>query len=546
VSLRDYQQAAIDALERDWSTGLLRLGISLPTGTGKTHVMAELADQHASTNHYSVENTRGDAGRVLILVHRDTLVEQTERKMREHASPGVTVGVVKAERDVVGAHIIVASVHTLRSEKRLARIPHPDLIIVDEAHVSMSPTYARVFARFPNARVAGFSATWVRSDSAKLGDFYQKISFQRSIRWAIKNSHLVLPRGVAVGMPENLQQNLAGLRTTRGGDYKDTDLEELVSVNEVRENVTRGYLEHAAGRSAVLFAPTVAAAEYFRQGLNAAGIAAAGIYNTTGPRDRRRTFSAYRARQIMVLTTCTALAEGWDAPWCSAALMVRPTKHIGLYVQQVGRVLRPWPGKSDAVVLDLVGTLGGMSLSLEAVLRQTEERDDDEDEREERDPLDPGPDEEKLFKVGVGSKPVDLFAGTDARWLVTEHGVPFIATSTHYYFVCQPPDCDTWNVGTCAIDTSMRNGRIQNGRWLRQGITSGEAIEFASVVAVDDDPQLARADAPWRSKGKPSQSQIYRARSIGCVLSEQDNRGAVADKLTVRQASIVLAPVGAR
>lgn len=546
MGLRDYQQAAIDALERDWSTGLLRLGVSLPTGTGKTHVMAELANQSANTPREAVFLHKPQ-GRVLTLVHRDTLVDQTERKMREHASPGVTVGVVKAERDVVSANIIVASVHTLRNEKRLARIPTPDLIIVDEAHVSMSPTYAKIFERFPHVRVAGFSATWVRSDKAKLGDFWQKISFQRSIRWAIRENHLVMPRGIAVGVPDSVAAGLADLRPKHGGDFRDEDVADLVSVEEVRANVVRGFTEHAIDRASVLFAPTVAAAEYFRHGLMSAGITAVGVYNTTSSRDRRRIFADYRARRLSVLTTCTALAEGWDAPWCSAALMLRPTKHVGLYVQQVGRVLRPWPGKRDALVLDFVGGLGGMSLSLEAVLKQTVEGEDLEEVDEEgREELEPGGDDgEKLYAVGKGTRPVDLFAGTDARWLVTEHGVPFVATATHYYFVCDTPD-GSWNVGMCRVDASLRDGKIRGGRWVREGLDSGEAIELASVVAVDDDPQLARADAPWRSRSKPSQEQLYRARSIGCVLSESDTRGDVADKLTIRQASIILAPVGVR
>jgi superfamily II DNA or RNA helicase len=530
MSLRDYQEQAIEALERDWSTGLLRLGISLPTGTGKTHVMAELANRYADSTHRL-------NGRVLVLLHRDTLVEQTERKMREHASPGVTVGVVKADRDVVNAHITVASVHTLRSEKRLHRIAFPELIITDEAHVSMSPTYARIFERFASSRVAGFSATWVRSDKAKLGDFWEKISFQRSIRWAIREGHLVMPRGIAVGVPESVASGLADLRPKRGGDYRDEEVADLVTVEAVRENVVRGFIEHAKDRSSVLFAPTVAAAEYFRQGLADAGIATAGVYAGTSPRDRRQIFSDYRARRISILTTCTALAEGWDAPWCSAALMLRPTKHVGLYVQQVGRVLRPWPGKSDALVLDFVGGLGGMSLSLEAVLKQTESEELEQitEGREELEPA--GDDGEQLYAVGKGTRPVDLFAGTEARWMVTEHGVPFVATSTHYYFVTEVDGA--WNVGTC------RHGQLKGGRWLKKGLTSGEAIEFAAVVAVDDDPDIAKTDSAWRRR-QITDSQIYRARSIGAVLSEGDRRGDAADKLTMRHASITLAPIGMR
>lgn len=523
MSLRDYQQQAIDALERDWSAGLLRLGVALPTGTGKTHIMAELADQYAFPN------------RVLVLVHRDTLVEQTERRMREHAGPGVTVGVVKAERDVVSAHIIIASVHTLRSEKRLSRISPPSLIIVDEAHVSMSPTYARIFARFPNARVAGFTATWTRSDSKRLGDFWQKISFSRNIRWAIKYGHLVPPKGVAVGAPEHL---LDGVRTGRDGDYREDDLGAAVTVDEVRDNVVRGWHTYASARSSALFAPTVASAEFFRKGLTDAGISAAGIYATTGTKDRRRIFDAYRRREISVLTTCVALAEGWDAPWCSAVFMVRPTKHKGLFIQMAGRALRLWPGKSDALILDFVGGTNGVSLSIDSILTQSSPADEDDDgEIEERDPLDVGEDEEKLYVVGKGTRPIDLFSGSEARWLVTEHGVPFIATSDELYFVCEVDGL--WNVGWC------RQDRLKGGRWLREGIELDDALNHATIVAVDDDPSIAKADSRWR-KGKPSQAQIYRARSIGCVLGENDSRGDAADKLTLKQASITLAPIGLR
>lgn len=552
MGLRDYQLDALTALERDWAAGLLRLGVGLPTGTGKTHIMSELANRYARIQVVPRTQYGDTAGRVLVLVHRDTLVDQTERKMREHAGPGVTVGVVKAARDVVSANITVASVHTLRSAPRLARIRPPDLIIVDEAHVSMSPTYERIFAAFPGARVAGFSATWVRSDKKKLGDFWQKISFQRTIRWAIRNGHLVLPKGIDVGVPVEVARGLSEIQPTRAGaDYRDEDVAELVTVDGVRQNVVRGYLEHAAGRPAALFAPTVASAEYFRQGLLSAGIAAEGVYAGTGPRDRQSIFRRYRTRQTSILTTCTALAEGWDAPWCSVVLLVRPTKHIGTYIQMVGRALRLWPGKSDALVLDFVGGTDGMSLSLDAVLTKSTPRseqlwDDDEDvELDSTEVIEPDDDRDQLYTVGRGSRPIDLFAGSAAKWLTTEYGVPFIATRDNFYFACQPPDTDTWSVGTCPLDAPVRNGQIVGGQWLKEGVDADDAISFATVVAVDDDPSLARQDANWR-RGKPTQSQIYRARSIGCVLSDKDTRGDAADKLTLRQAAITLAPLAVR
>jgi superfamily II DNA or RNA helicase len=520
VSLRGYQSDAIDCLDKSWSDGLLRLGIGLPTGTGKTHVMTELAARTAAAGQH-----------VWILLHRDQLVIQTEAKMREHAPPGRTVGVVQGDRNVTMANIVVVSVHTLGSPKRLHAMRPPDLVIVDEAHVSMSPTYDRIFERYPNARFAGFTATWTRSDKRELGDRWQKIVFQRSIRWAIREGFLVPPRGVSVGAPEDL---LDGVRT-RGGDYVKSDLGAAVSVDAMRSNISRGYLEHGEGRSAVLFAPTRASAEYFREGLLSAGISAAGIYAGTSPRDRRLIFDAYRKRQVSVLTTCTALAEGWDAPWCSVALMARPTKHKGLYIQQVGRVLRPWPGKSDALVLDFVGAAEGMSLNLEAILRESMPDDPDADELEdERDPLEVG-DNELTFKLVKGTKPVDLFAGTPAQWQSTDLGVNFVATKSHLYFLC--PVDDTWSVGICSIND------IRSGRWLRQGVSAEDALNYASIVAVDDDYTHAASDAVWR-KGKISDAQVRQARSIGCPIFPEDRRGDLSDRLTWRQACVTLRSVG--
>jgi superfamily II DNA or RNA helicase len=522
-TLRDYQRDAITALHADWGTGLERLGIGLPTGTGKTHVMCALADEFA----------KPPGGHVLVLVHRDQLVVQTEEKMRASVTGRTTVGVVKGDRNVVNADVVVASIHTVRSSARLAQLRRPSLIIVDEAHVSMSASYERVFAAFPGVQVAGFSATWIRSDGKALGDFWQKISYQRSIRWAIREGHLVPPRGIAMGVPDDLMANAV----VRGGDYTDKSAGEAVTVEVVRDNVVRGYQEHGQDRSAVLFAPTKAAAEYFRYALLEAGIPSTGVYDTVSGADRKKIFAAYRRREIKVLTTCTALAEGWDNPWCSVAIMARPTKHKGLYIQQVGRVLRPWPGKSEALVLDVVGGSQGMSLNLDAIL--TESNGEDSEPDEDRDPLPEGQDQaETLFHVGKGTRPVDLFAGTPAQWLTTHHGVPFVPTEKHYYFLV-PFDDGTWSVGQCSVERGLRDGR-----WIRQGLASEEALNLASIVAVDEDHSYAASDASWRApKHKPSLAQISYARANMLPIREDDTRSTLGDRITVAKASVTLATV---
>lgn len=524
IQLRDYQSESLDRLDAGYESGLLRLGIGLPTGVGKTIVMTEMARRYAAKGAH-----------VWILLHRDQLVIQTERKMREHATPPTTVGVVQGDRDVVGADIVVVSVHTLRSEKRLSRMRRPDLIIVDEAHVSMSDTYLRIFERYPLARLAGFTATWMRADKKQLGDIWEKIVYHRSIRWAIREDHLVPPRGISIGAPEHLLDDVR----TRGGDYVEADLGQAVSVEAIRTNVIRGYSEHARGRLAVLFAPTRAASEYFRDGLQSAGIPSAGIYAGTPARERHMIFEAYHKRRIAVLTTCTALAEGWDAPWCDVALMVRPTKSKGLYIQQVGRVLRPWPGKTEALVLDFVGAAQGMSLNLDAILRQSEPDDPpdelDDEEQEEYGSRPAG--QELMFRVGKGTKPVDLFAGTSAVWQTTDLGVPFVATKTRFYFLFSYEGM--FAVGSCPI-TGLRGGA-----WLRQDMGAEEALNYASIVAVDEDEHHASRDARWR-KAPITERQIRTARSIGCPIMPDDRSGDLSDRITWRRACVALRDVGIR
>ena len=538
IVLRDYQITALDRLHEGYASGLLRLGIGLPTGVGKTIIMTELARRYAAAGQH-----------VWILLHRDQLVIQTEKQMREHvrdadthrhpprhqAVSKTTVGVVQGDRDVVNASIVVVSVHTLRSEKRLSRMRRPDLIIVDEAHVSMSETYLTIFKRYPDARLAGFTATWTRSDKKQLGDIWQKIVFHRSIRWAIREGHLVPPRGISIGAPEHLLDDVR----TRGGDYVESDLGQAVSVEAIRTNVIRGYGEHTRGRLAVLFAPTRAASEYFREGLQSVGIPAAGIYAGTPARERRLIFDAYRKRRISVLTTCTALAEGWDAPWCDVAMMVRPTKSKGLYIQQVGRVLRPWPGKTEALVLDFVGAAQGMSLNLDAILRQSEQDDPaeelSEEEQEEREHLPSG--QELMFRVGKGTKAVDLFAGTSAVWQTTDLGVPFVATRSRFYFLFGYEGA--WAVGSCPIEG------LRGGSWLRQGMAPEEALNYASIIAVDEDEHVASHDARWRKK-PVSAAQTRVARSIGCPIMPGDTSGDLADRITWRRACVALRDVGMR
>lgn len=529
--LRGYQAEALGALYGGWRKGARRLGVSLPTGTGKTHIMAHLGKEAADDPVHS-------GRRVLYLLHRDTLVDQTVAKLRATVTPGTSIGVLKGTRNETGANIIVASVHSLRTEPRRRALPPISVCVVDEAHVSVTPTYRAVYDRIGafepgGARLAGFSATWTRSDAIGLGDVWEDVVYARTIRWAVENGHLVKPRAIQVG--EGL--DLSEVRVNRStGDYREADLGKAVAIEELAESVVRGFEKHGDGRPAVLFAPTVEAAEYFGDALRAAGVSTAGIYGTTSGADRKPRFAAHRAGDVRVLTTCTALAEGWDAPYCSLGLLVRPTRHEGLFVQMFGRLLRPWPGKPDALLLDFVNATDDVALRNAVDLDETVVREDGSVVEDE-----PAPDEDEEADDTVSrtrivyrrrtSYEVEIMPGSDVHWLVGPAGVPFVPCGDALVFIIEAPD--GWAVGHV---TGRHDDGRPRGRFVHTGLTQEDALVAASDFAEGAGAYLAKRSAAWR-QGAPSSAQLGFARVLGIADADTMARGALSDSISVAKAN---------
>jgi superfamily II DNA or RNA helicase len=524
MHLRDYQLQGNQAAEDAFASGLRRVGLSLFTGAGKTIMFSAQAAKVFNKGR-----------RVVILTHRDTLIPQTIRQL-ERFMPRSAIGVVKANKNEITAPVIVASIHTLRSEERLDQILPPNLTIVDEAHVSVSDTYLRYYEHVdavPGGKgyLLGYTATWVRSDTRGLGDVWEKIVFKRSVQWGVKHGYLVEPRAVQLGG----DLDMSGVRTGIDGDYMEKDLAELVMVEDLKDTVVKGYANLTPGRSAVLFAPTQESARYFGAALRESGVRVAEIFAGTSITERRYNFSAFDNGAVQVLITCTALAEGWDSPKCDVALMLRPSKHPGLITQQIGRILRPWPGKQFATILDFVGVLDNADMRSIIDLSETPERiTSDSVDQSELEPKESTPDPRMVKKI-EGVHTVDLFAGTEARWLTTKHGVPFVNTRDHLYFVAQL-DGD-WAVGRCSSKS------IQGGCWLVKGLTSAEALEYGSEIALEEDASIAGRKSSWRQGNqRPSAGQLQMAHGMG-IDTEEMNKAQVSDAINVHKATQILANI---
>ncbi len=363
--LRDYQHDAITAVAKRFASGEQRTAVVAATGAGKTVILAALVRAHRDT----------DPRPVLVLAHRSELLDQAARKLRDEM-PGVRVGYIQAGKHHVGAPVIVASVQTLNpratraSASRWAKLPEFGMVVVDECHRSMSPAYRKVLEGLgcerPGGPVCvGFTATFTREDKARLTDFYQSVAYSIDILDLIGEGHLVPPRFLRV-MVEGL--DLSGVKVSRKDgttDLASTELAEAMERAGAPGVVAAAYLRHANDRQGIVFTPSVASAESVAQALRDVGITSEALAGST-PRDRRKRILAdYEAGRLQTVVNCAILGEGFDAPATSCVVIARPTLSKILFRQQVGRGLRPHPasGKTDCLVLDLVGSTGRNNLA---------------------------------------------------------------------------------------------------------------------------------------------------------------------------------------
>lgn len=339
VSLRPFQATAVTEIRGAYMAGHRRVLFVLPTGGGKTFTFVYIAEQAAM---------RGN--RVCILVHRQELVDQSSRSL--HAI-GCNHGIIASGyRQDLSHTVQVASVQTLA--RRLHTLP-PDffqLLIVDEAHHAVAGIWAKVLAAMPRAHVLGVTATPERLDGRGLGDQFGTLIEGPDAGWLTEQGFLVPARIYA---PPGL--DLSGIKrfdTRKGHDEAEQRLRQGQAMGDAVSHYRRTIAEHHNG-TAIAFCVSVAHADAVAEAFRAQGIAAAMLDGTTDRGVRKRLINDLGAGVLKVLTSCDIISEGTDIPSVTGAILLRPTDSLGLHLQQVGRVLRPCPGKTHAIINDHVG-----------------------------------------------------------------------------------------------------------------------------------------------------------------------------------------------
>ena len=339
MNLRPYQEEAVKAIEDSWSEFDKNL-LVLPTGTGKTVVFSTVAKDRTSK------------GRVLIMAHRDELIEQARDKYYQITGDGTAKE--KASETCLDSiwPVTVGSVQTLSRDRRLEQFPgdYFSTLIVDEAHHTLADGYQRVLGHFPGAKVLGVTATPDRGDKKSLGRYYENLAYEYKLRQAVEDGYLCNLSARTVPLEID-----ASSMKVRVGDFEVNSIAE--ALEPYLERIALAIAEFAKDRKIVVFLPLVSIAQEFMCYLLDAGLDAREV-NGNSP-DRTETLQWFdSAGPGSVLCNAMLLTEGWDCPSVDCVVVLRPTKIRSLYAQMIGRGTRLSPGKKDLLILDFLWMTG--------------------------------------------------------------------------------------------------------------------------------------------------------------------------------------------
>ena len=351
--LRPYQQKAIDDLYDWFRHNEGNPCLVLPTGAGKSHIVAALCKDALQT---------WPDTRILMLTHQKELIEQNAEKLREHWR-NAPMGIYSASlnRKCLSEPITFAGIQSVRT--RSAEIGHIDLCIIDECHLvshkdegSYRTLLTTLKQTNPSLRVIGLTATPFRMGHGLITDkpaLFDALIEPVSIIELIEMGFLAPLKSKVTAM----QYDTSTVHK-RGGDFIESELQAAVDTYDQNERVVREVIALSKNRKSWLFfCAGVAHSEHIAELLREHGIIAESVTGNTSKTERARMLREFKAGTIQALTNANVLTTGFDAPCVDLIAQLRPTMSASLYMQMCGRGLRIAPGKTDCLVLDFAGVV---------------------------------------------------------------------------------------------------------------------------------------------------------------------------------------------
>lgn len=336
-ALRDYQTATLDVLRGEFAAGKKRVMLYAPTGAGKTEMGIEM-----------IRGAAAKGRRTLFVANRIDLVGQTSRRFRQSEldhgilQSGNTFGTWK--------DVVVASIQTLARRG----FPDADFVVIDEAHgCAGSKAYRDMLAAYAGKPVIGLSATPFSRGLGKVypfGALFESIAAATTIRELVELGFLVDCDIYAPSEPD-----LSGVKIV-AGDYHEKQLGEAVDKPVLVGDIVTHWLRLAKDTQTVCFATNIAHSKHIVEQFKAVGVPAEHLDCYTDERERQAILERVASGETRVISNVAILAEGWDAPRVETMICARPTRSLIRWIQMAGRILRPFPGKERALLLDHSGS----------------------------------------------------------------------------------------------------------------------------------------------------------------------------------------------
>ena len=319
-----------------------------PTGAGKTIMLSAL-----------VGKRHEEGKKILVIQHRDELVEQNSEKFKK-VNPYITTSIVNGTVKHWDGDAVFSMVQTVSRDNNLRARPKFDMVVIDEAHHAAAPTYRRVIDAVlednDKAEIVGFTATPNRGDGKALRSVFTNCAHQIEIGILIREGYLVPPKTFVVDL--GVRDALNGV-TKRGKEY---DMEEVAAIMDrqvINDRIVEEWQQKADDRKTVIFCSTVAHAEHLCEAFVWAGYNAAYVTGETDKAVRAELLHDLEHGDLQIMVNVAVLTEGFDAPPVSCVILTRPCSQKGTMVQMIGRGLRtvdpeihPDVIKTDCIVMD--------------------------------------------------------------------------------------------------------------------------------------------------------------------------------------------------
>lgn len=332
IQLRDYQDIVFGETRALVAKGERSVLIQMSTGAGKTavgaHILKRAVERGAHTHFW---------------VHRRELVRQSILAMDK---AGVPCGIIAAGFPPnPTAPVQIGMIQSIG--RRVDRIAPPNLIIVDECHHAASTTLSALINHYNDAVILGLTATPWRLDGSGLRPWFKNMVCGPTTSELIRMGWLSDYRLFGPTRPVDL----SGVQVV-AGDYNKKQLAERMKTSQVTGDAVKHYQDHIPGKRALAFLWSIEASIELAARFNAAGIPAVHVDGETPDAIRDMAMKAFADGTIKVLCNVDIVSEGFDVPACDAIFLLRPTKSLTLFLQQVGRGLRPSEGKQHCYIFD--------------------------------------------------------------------------------------------------------------------------------------------------------------------------------------------------